>query len=261
MRSMITLAALVAAALPLSSATAQTMRGYTATSTRLYSGPLRDYPTVRTVRRGTVVNVYGCLRDWTWCDVTYRGNRGWIAGNALRIQYQGRRRGIGAGMGIGVTTFAFGSYWENHYQGRRFYGQRQQWQSQYDNGYRPEWGDREQRQDSESDRNRGRGRDRRQSEGQHGQDLRSDNREIEEQERRARALEVPRGAAPASPYTGVPYRFPNHSNTTAQGDRQAQQGAMPGNDRPGNDRNDSARSSQIRDQVPDAGDPASLPQN
>lgn len=256
MRSMITLAALVAAALPLSSAAAQTMRGYTATATRLYSGPLRDYPTVRMLRRGTVVNVYGCLRDWTWCDVTYRGNRGWIAGNALRIRHQGRRRGIGAGMGVGVTTFAFGPYWDNHYRGRSFYGQRQQWQSQYDNAYRPEWGDREQRRDEDSRGNRGREKDRQQGEGQHGQDLRSDNREIMDQERRSRALEVRRGAAPASPYTGVPYRFPDHNKTTAQGDRQPQEGAGPANNE-----SDRAYSSQIRDQAPDAGDPASLPQN
>lgn len=221
MRSIITLAALVAAALPLTGASAQTMRGYTATSTRLYSGPLRDYPTVRTVRRGTIVTVYGCLRDWTWCDVNYQGNRGWIAGNALRIQHDGRRRGIGADMGVGVTTFSFGSYWDNHYRGRRFYGQRQQWQSQYDNGYRPEWGDREQRRDGESDRNRGRGHghDRRRSEGQQGRDFRSDSRQIDDQQR---------GASDVSQSSGTPYRFPDHGNTTWLPNRQTQSGAWPG---------------------------------
>lgn len=208
MRSILTLAALVAAGVPLAPAAAQTMHAYTAGATRLYSGPLRDYPSVRTLRRGTMVSLQGCLRDWTWCDVTYRGTRGWIAGNALRVRHDGRRRGIAAGMGIGVTTFTFGSYWDNHYRGQRFYGQRQRWQSQYDNAYRPEWGEREQHRNEGTDRNRGRNHDRRQSEGQHGQDLHSDNWQIEGQPRRDHA------ALPGS--SAEPYHLPNYGERTAQ---------------------------------------------
>jgi len=144
MRSFITMAALVAAALPLTSASAQTMRGYTSVATRLYAGPLRDYPTVRYVRRGVRVSVHGCLRDWSWCDVTYRYNRGWIAGSALRVSHDGRRRGLAADLGIGVISFSFGSYWDNYYRGRSFYSERPRWQTQYETGYRPEWGDRDQ---------------------------------------------------------------------------------------------------------------------
>lgn len=210
MRSIMTMAALVAAALPISAASAQTMHGYTVQPARLYSGPLRDYPSVRMLRRGTSVNVQGCLRDWTWCDVTYRGTRGWVAGNALRVRQDGRRRGIGAGMGIGVTTFTFGSYWDNHYRGQRFYGQRQRWQSQYDNAYRPEWGEREQRRNEDGDRNRGRNHDRRQSEGQHGQDLRGDNRQMDEQQRRSRDRDQQQ-VRPNNPQAlATPYQFPKH---------------------------------------------------
>jgi uncharacterized protein YraI len=183
MRPILILAALVAAAVPLAPAAAQTMRGYTTGSTRLYSGPLRDYPSVRYIRGGAMVSVHGCLRDWTWCDVTYRADRGWIAGNALRMRQNGRRRGVGDGMGIGVTSFLFGTYWENNYQGRRFYGERQRWQSQYDSAYRPEWGAREQRRDEGTGSTRGQIRDRRGSEGQHGQDLRGSNRQAGDQQR------------------------------------------------------------------------------
>lgn len=255
MRSILTLAALVAAALPLTGATAQTMRGYTAVSTRLYSGPLRDYPTVRTVRRGTMVNVHGCLRDWTWCDVTYRANRGWIAGEALRIQHDGRRRGVGANMGVDVTTFAFGSYWDNHYRGRPFYGQRERWQSQYDNAYRPEWGEREQRRDWDSDRNRGRRHDRRRTEGQHGQDLHGDNRQIEEQPRRTREGEDRRGAPDMSRYSAEPYRFPEHGSSAAQPDRQMGPSAGPNNYNGG-----SARAAQGPDQASTSAEAARQPQ-
>jgi uncharacterized protein YraI len=157
MRSIVTLAALVAIAVPLAAASAQSVSG----PARLYSGPLRDYPSVRTLRRSTPVRVLGCLRDWTWCDVTYRSTRGWIAGNALRVRHDGRRRGIGANMDVGVTTFTFGPYWENHYRGGSFYGQRQRWQSQSDNAYSPEWGERVQRRNEGADHDRGPNREQR----------------------------------------------------------------------------------------------------
>lgn len=163
MRSIITLAALVAAVLPITAVSAQTMRAYTVRATRLYSGPLRNYPSVRYVGRGVRVSMHGCLRDWSWCDVTYRANRGWVAGDDLRVSHNGRRRGIAADMGVGVISFTFGSYWNTHYQGRRFYGERQRWQRQYDTAYRPEWGEREQRRDEGPRSNHGQYRNRQQS--------------------------------------------------------------------------------------------------
>ncbi len=144
MRSIMTMAALVAAAVPLAPAAAQTTSAYTVSAARLYAGPQRDYPGVRYVSRGVRVSLHGCLRDWSWCDVTYRSNRGWIVGNALRISYAGRRRNLAAEMGIGVISFSFGSYWDNYYRGRSFYGNRDRWQTQYQTGYRPEWGVRDQ---------------------------------------------------------------------------------------------------------------------
>ncbi len=202
MRSIIILAALVATAVPLASASAQTMRGYVSVPARLYSGPLRDYPSVRTLRRGAVVSVLGCLRDWTWCDVTYRGTRGWIAGNALRVRRDGRRRGIGANMGVGVTTFTFGSYWDDHYRGRSFYGQRQRWQSQSDNAYRPEWGVREQRRNEGANHDRGPNREQR-KDPQH------------------RPLLAPQ-------YMAEPYRFPDREGAMPRMPDRPQSGYGPG---------------------------------
>jgi uncharacterized protein YraI len=167
MRSIITLAALVAAVLPITAASAQTMRGYTVRATRLYSGPLRDYPTVRYVRRSAAVQVYGCLRDWSWCDVTYRANRGWIAGDALRVSHEGRRQGLAANLGIGVISFSFGSYWDTHYRSRSFYNDRPRWQTQYESGYRPEWGDRDPVQQQGPAADHGQNRKFRQPAGQH----------------------------------------------------------------------------------------------
>lgn len=143
MRSILTMAVLAAATLPLAPAAAQTMHGYAARATRLYAGPLREYPSVRSIGRGAKVRMHGCLRDWSWCDVTYRANRGWIPGDALRISHNGRRRRVAAQMGIGVVAFSFGPYWDSHYRARTFYDQRDTWQTRYQTEYRPEWGERE----------------------------------------------------------------------------------------------------------------------
>lgn len=197
MRCVITIAALAAATLPLAPAAAQSIHGYAASAARNHTGPLREYPGLRTVRRGAMIDVHGCLRDWSWCDVTSGSDRGWIAGNALRVVHKGRRRAIGAGMGVGVTTFSFGSYWDNHYMGRRFYGERQRWQEQSDRAYRPAWGKREQRNDK---------------------DLPSKSPEMEEQHRRAGERGERTGGPVIKPYMGAPYRFPDHATADEQSD-------------------------------------------
>lgn len=199
MRCVITAAALAVAALPLAPAAAQSICGYAASATRLHAGPLRDYPGLRIVRRGALLDVHGCLRDWSWCDVTYRSDRGWIPGKALRVVHKGRRRAIAAGMGIGVTTFSFGPYWDTHYTGRRFYGERQRWQLRSDQAYRPAWGEQEQRKDW---------------------DPRSKSPEMEEQHRRAGERGERTDGPIIKQYMGAPYRFPDHGTADRQSDHQ-----------------------------------------
>ena len=106
-----------------------------------------EFPVVSDVRRGAIVGVHGCLDDWSWCDVTYRTDRGWIPADALHIGQHGQSGAVAANSDIEVTAFTFEPYWRSHYRGRRFYSQRQFWQNRYETGYRPEWGDREQSAD------------------------------------------------------------------------------------------------------------------
>lgn len=168
MRSIITLAALVAATVPLAPAMARTMHGYAVGTTRLYAGPLQDYPSIRYVRRGAVVGVHGCLRDWSWCDVSYGANRGWIAGDSLVVSYRGRRSRVGQDIGIGVISFAFGSYWDSYYRDRDFYRDRPRWQSTYDSRYRPEWGERDRGYGMGQGQPRQQGQDRQQRQNRQG---------------------------------------------------------------------------------------------
>lgn len=144
MRKYVLTAALVAAALPLAPAMAREMNGYTARSTTMWAGPDSDYPAVRRLPRNAGVTVHGCLRNWSWCDVSYRYDRGWIAQRDLNVNYQGRRRGISSSMGLVILSFSFGNYWDSYYRSRPFYAQRPRWEQQYTKTYRPEWGPRPQ---------------------------------------------------------------------------------------------------------------------
>lgn len=140
MRKYVLTAALVAAALPVTPAMARQMNGYTVRSTVMRAGPDYDYPAVQRLRANAGVTVFGCLRNWSWCDVGNRYDRGWVAGRDLVINYQGRRRSITSNLGLGILAFVFGSYWDSHYRTRPFYSERQRWEQQYTNHYRPEWG-------------------------------------------------------------------------------------------------------------------------
>lgn len=119
--------------------------GYTLRSVRMRAGPDSDYPTVRTIPSNRRVDVYGCLKDWSWCDVGYRNDRGWVVGDYLGADYRGRRQTIvkiGPSLSLGILTFIFGSYWDDHYRSRPFYSQRPSWERHYYDNYRPQWGPR-----------------------------------------------------------------------------------------------------------------------
>lgn len=130
----------------------RTVTGYMLRRSWLRAGPDYDYPTLRRIGRNTQVIVYGCLRDWNWCDVSYQRDRGWVPGQDIAASYQGRRRSINTVapyLGIGIFSFMFGTYWDDHYRDRSFYRERDRWERQYNQNYKPSWGP---RQDDSRDR-------------------------------------------------------------------------------------------------------------
>lgn len=134
--------------------------GYMLRRSWMRAGPDHDYPALRRLASGTQVSVHGCLRDWSWCDVSYRRDRGWVPGRDVAVSYQGRRRSINTiapYAGIVILSFSFGSYWDNYYRDRTFYRERDRWERQYQQTYRPNWGP---RQDEGRDRDRDTDRDR-----------------------------------------------------------------------------------------------------
>lgn len=141
MRRLIVMTSLAALVVPAAPALAQRMTtGYTVRTTVMRAGPDYDYPAVRRVGRDVRVDIYGCLRDWSWCDAGYRSDRGWIPGRDLVVDYRGRRREISLYPGIGILSFIFGSYWDSHYRTRSFYAERPRWERRYHDNYQRHWG-------------------------------------------------------------------------------------------------------------------------
>lgn len=120
----------LAAAMLLLPIAANAQPAYTAKSVHLRAGPARDYPVVAILGSGFTVDVQGCLRDYSWCDVVAGPNRGWVYAGNLVYYYQGANVPVisyGAIIGIGVVTFVIANYWHDHYVGRPWYRQMPQW--------------------------------------------------------------------------------------------------------------------------------------
>ena len=142
MRKIILATMLASLALPVTPAMARIHSAWTVRTTVMRAGPDYDYPAVQRIGRNAQVSIYGCLNDWSWCDVGYRYDRGWVAGRDLVADYRGRRHGISSYLGIGILSFIFGSYWDSHYRGRPFYNERSRWERHYYDNYQSHWGPR-----------------------------------------------------------------------------------------------------------------------
>ncbi|MFT4256851.1 MAG: SH3 domain-containing protein [Pseudoxanthomonas sp.] len=123
------LAALGMLAVP---AIASAETAYTNASVNLRTGPDADYPRIVTLRAGQRVEIYGCINDWSWCDVETGRERGWISSAYLDYDYRGRRVGVsryGAEIGLPILSFILGTYWDDHYRGKSWYSQRSHWEN------------------------------------------------------------------------------------------------------------------------------------
>lgn len=121
---------------------AEAAPGYATANVNLRSGPDTDYPSVGIIPESDPIDVRGCLRDESWCDVVWAGNRGWVFSEYLAMNYRGDMRPLPdlgvAAFGIPIVGFAAADYWSHYYVGRPWYAQRDRWYA-YKPRPRPGW--------------------------------------------------------------------------------------------------------------------------
>ncbi|MGA0561639.1 SH3 domain-containing protein [Ancylobacter sp. VNQ12] len=113
-------------------------RGYVTTNVNLRAGPGTVYPVVVILEGGTPLGIYGCIDDYSWCDVDWRGYRGWIAAQYLGYDYRGRRVDFydyAPTIGVPIVAFSFGDYWGRYYRGRPWYSTYDRWGPPPPRGY------------------------------------------------------------------------------------------------------------------------------
>jgi uncharacterized protein YraI len=99
-------------------------------SVDVYAGPDDSYPPVAQLEPDTPVQVYGCLDDWSWCDVSFEDNRGWVYAPDITYAYEGGYVPLysyAPALGIPVIVFSINDYWGRYYHSRPWYGQREEW--------------------------------------------------------------------------------------------------------------------------------------
>lgn len=92
-------------------------------TTNMRAGPGFEYQVVAIIRPGSAVEVYGCLRNFSWCDSVVQGIRGWVSTTRLEFQYGGNLvpfQPYYTYFDAPIVTFDFG-YWDRYYYDEPWY--------------------------------------------------------------------------------------------------------------------------------------------
>jgi uncharacterized protein YraI len=106
--------------------------GTTSQGVQLQAGPGTEYPDVMRLAPNLKITIHGCARAWDWCDVEWRGNRGWAPAAALAYSLDRSLLPVanfGPRVGLPEVEFNLAKYWEAHYQQRPWYPDRKEWSS------------------------------------------------------------------------------------------------------------------------------------
>lgn len=106
-------------------------RGYVTSDVNMRAGPGTGYPVVDLIPADAHVIIHGCLNDYAWCDVSWRGDRGWVSADYLDYFYRNRYVYFPDYVNVidaPIVTFSLGTYWNDYYIGRPWYGRLSYWQ-------------------------------------------------------------------------------------------------------------------------------------
>jgi uncharacterized protein YraI len=134
------IAGLVVAALLLTiPSAALAARGIVTTAVSMRAGPGIGFPVVDRIPGGARVNIHGCLRDNSWCDVSWDGDRGWVSAEYLEYFYRNRYVYLPDYVDVidvPVVPFVLTSYWSNYYASRPFFHRRAYWNNYWQSNAR-----------------------------------------------------------------------------------------------------------------------------
>jgi uncharacterized protein YraI len=91
------------------------------------AGPSVSFPVVAKLPAVAPVQIYGCIKDGSWCDTAWANQRGWVAGAYLSSIYRGAPVPVAvyAGqLGYPVVVYNQNVYWNRYYVGRPWYPRR-----------------------------------------------------------------------------------------------------------------------------------------
>jgi uncharacterized protein YraI len=112
------------------SSVASAAPGWSSGAMNLRAGPGANYPIVAKIPARAKLDVEGCLQDWSWCNVFWRGKYGWTSGRHVELSYQNRRvplRDASGDIMPPVIVYNVNEYWDDHYRSMPFYGMRDQY--------------------------------------------------------------------------------------------------------------------------------------
>jgi uncharacterized protein YraI len=98
--------------------------GYTTGNVNMRAGPDTSFPVVATVPAGAPVQIFGCVKGWSWCDTLWAGSRGWVSGAYLNAAWQGATVPFVAyapRLGVPVVAYNPNVYYQRYYVGRPWY--------------------------------------------------------------------------------------------------------------------------------------------
>jgi len=121
---------LLGACLVALSGTAISQDAFTVQAADVYAGPDDSYPLVAQLDPDSPLQVMGCLDDWSWCDVAFGDDHGWVYAPDVIYEYQGGFVPLytyAPSLGIPVVQFTVVNYWDRYYRERPWYGHREEW--------------------------------------------------------------------------------------------------------------------------------------
>jgi len=112
------------------STTAHAASGNTLAATDMYAGPGGGFPQVMHLAGNLKVEIHACLRNGLWCDVTWRGNRGWAPAQALCYRTGDERVALQqAPSQVPLIAFDLRGYWDQNYRDKLWYADASKWES------------------------------------------------------------------------------------------------------------------------------------